>query len=216
MTVRIAIVDYGMGNIRSVHNALARYDCAVTTTFNLDELAAADAIVLPGVGAFGSAMANLRARNLVEPLITLVRDEGKPILGICLGMQLLADRSEEHGEHAGLGLIPGTVRRIHVPSSLRLPHVGWNGVSILRHDPLFVGAQDGDAYYFVHSYHFACDTANVAATADYGGPVVAAVQDDHVYGMQFHPERSQSKGLQLLGNFVALVKKRHGQEVLAC
>lgn len=201
----IVIVDYGMGNIRSVHNALVRLGCTVTTSHDAQDILAADALILPGVGAFGEAVANLAARKLVEPILHAVRDEGKPLLGICLGMQLLADASEERGAHKGLSLIPGQVRSIPVPKGLRLPHIGWNGLTIRRKEPLFVDAQDGDAFYFVHSYHFVCDAAHVAATTDYGVDVVAAVQRDRVFGVQFHPERSQSKGLALLGNFVAYV-----------
>jgi glutamine amidotransferase len=203
----IVIVDYGMGNIRSVHNALVRMGSAVSTSHLAEDLLAADALVLPGVGAFGEAVANLKARGLVEPILEAVKQRGKPLLGICLGMQLLADSSEERGTSRGLSLIPGEVRRIPVPSSLRLPHIGWNSVTLRRPDPLFSDARDGDAYYFVHSYHFACDDADIAATTDYGGDVVAAVQRGNVFGLQFHPERSQSKGLALLGNFVNHVNR---------
>lgn len=200
---KIVIVDYGMGNILSVHNALVRLGCAVTTSDRASDLDAADALILPGVGAFGEAMANLKARKLVEPLLHMVRDKGKPLLGICLGMQLLADTSEEHGHNKGLGLIPGAVRRIAVPVGLRLPHVGWNSVTVRQAGPLFKGIGDGGAFYFVHSYHFVCDAANIVAITDYGSEVVAAVREGSIYGVQFHPERSQTKGLSLLANFVA-------------
>ncbi len=201
----IVIVDYGMGNIRSVHNALTRLGCEVSTSHRTEDILAANALILPGVGAFGEAVANLTARKLVDPIINAVKVEGKPLLGICLGMQLLADTSEERGSFKGLSLIPGEVRSIPVPKGLRLPHIGWNSLKIQRNEPLFADAQDGDAFYFVHSYHFVCDAEHVAATTDYGCDVVAAVQRDRVFGVQFHPERSQSKGLALLGNFVTYV-----------
>jgi glutamine amidotransferase len=202
---RIVIVDYGMGNIRSVHNALVRLGCSVTTSDQVQELKDADALILPGVGAFGEAVSNLNTRGLVDPLIQLVREERKPLLGICLGMQLLADVSHERGTYRGLGLIPGEIQRINVPATLRLPHVGWNPVHIRRQAPLFKGIVEGSAFYFVHSYHFVCAPEQVAATTDYGGEVVAAVQKDNVFGVQFHPERSQTSGLSVLANFVSAV-----------
>ncbi len=211
----IVIVDYGMGNIRSVRNALARLGCAVTTSHHAEDILAADALILPGVGAFGEAVANLVSRNLAAPILNAVKGEGKPLLGICLGMQLLADASEERGSFKGLSLIPGEVRRIPVPKGLRLPHIGWNSLKLQRREPLFNDAQDGDAFYFVHSYHFVCDAAHVAAITDYGGDVVAAVQRGRVFGVQFHPERSQSKGLALLGNFVDFVNS-DCKEAAAC
>jgi glutamine amidotransferase len=204
---KFVIVDYGMGNIRSVHNALERMGASVSDSHLEEDLIAADALILPGVGAFGEAIANLKARGLVQPLLRAVKLEGKPLLGICLGMQLLADSSEERGLSKGLSLIPGEVRRLPVPAGLRLPHIGWNTLSIKKKDPLFVSTSEGEAVYFVHSYHFVCDDADVAATTDYGGDVVAAVQRGNVFGVQFHPERSQSKGLALLGNFVDYVNR---------
>ena len=213
---RIAIVDYGMGNIRSVHNAFERLGCTVATTSSAADIAAADALVLPGVGAFGEAVAQLDARRLVVPILRAVHDQGKPLLGVCLGMQLLADISEEHGRHRGLGLVPGEVRRLEPPDGLRVPHVGWNAISIRRAEPLFASAAEGDAFYFVHSYEFKCEDAYVAATTDYGAPVIAAVQHGEVFGVQFHPERSQSKGLALLGNFVTHVVRMTTRDALPC
>lgn len=202
---RVLIVDYGMGNIRSVRNALVRSGCDVTTSDRAEDIAACDALILPGVGAFSEAVNNIDARGLREPLLRAVRAQHKPLLGICLGMQLLAESSDEGGHSQGLALIPGHVRRIAVKDGLRLPHVGWNDVRIHRQAPLFSDMTSGDCFYFVHSYHFMADAEHIAATTDYGGDVVAAVQRDHVFGVQFHPERSQSKGLALLGNFVAHV-----------
>ncbi len=198
----IAIIDYGMGNIRSVHNALLRLGCTVVTSFRPEDMFEADALILPGVGAFGEAVANLKARELIEPIQRAVRDEGKPLLGICLGMQLLAETSEEGGVFEGLSLVRGEVRRINVSANFRIPHMGWNTLSIKKQQPLFGQLADGDAFYFVHSYQLICDSDDVAATTTYESDIVAAVQHNHVFGVQFHPERSQRKGLELLRNFV--------------
>lgn len=199
---RIDIIDYGMGNLQSVRNALERLGCEVRISNDPAALAEADALILPGVGAFGEAMYNLEQRKLIEPLRRAVLEEGKPLLGICLGMQLLADSSEERGNFQGLSLIPGQVREIPVSEGLRLPHIGWNGVSIHKRDPLFREIHEGGAFYFVHSYRFECDPAYIAGVTDYGTDITAAVQKDRIFGVQFHPERSQHKGLRLLRNFV--------------
>lgn len=199
---RIDIIDYGMGNLQSVRNALERLGCEVQISSNPETLADADALILPGVGAFGEAMNNLEQRKLVEPLRRAVLDEGKPLLGICLGMQLLADSSEERGNYRGLSLIPGQVREIPVSGGLRLPHIGWNGVSVRKCDPLFRDIHEGGAFYFVHSYRFECDPVYIAGITDYGTDITAAIQKDRIFGVQFHPERSQHKGLRLLRNFV--------------
>jgi glutamine amidotransferase len=203
----LLIVDYGMGNIRSVHNAFIRLGCAVTLSQSAADFKTADAIILPGVGAFGEAMANLNKLNLVEPLRDAALNQKKPFLGICLGMQLLAESSAERGENTGLSLIPGRVEKIPAPAGLRLPHVGWNSVRIHKPEPLFATARDGESFYFVHSYHFTCAPDYIAATTDYGTEVVAAVQRDNVYGVQFHPERSQASGLRLLANFTRVVSE---------
>lgn len=206
MKPSLVIVDFGMGNIRSVRNAFARLGCHVKLSQDARDFQTADAIILPGVGAFGEAMLNLQKLRLVEPLRKAA--ETRPFLGICLGMQLLADASQERGNHSGLGLIPGEVQLIPAPQGFRLPHVGWNSVVIHQSAPLFTGARSGDSYYFVHSYHYVCAQAYVAATTDYGMDVVAAVQKGHVFGVQFHPERSQAAGLRLLSSFVDFVESR--------
>lgn len=205
-TTRIDIIDYGMGNLQSVRNALERIGCAVNITSDPKALDEADALILPGVGAFGEAMSNLQQRKLVAPLRRAVLEESIPLLGICLGMQLLADSSEERGQFPGLSLIPGYVKQVPVEGELRLPHIGWNGVSVVRRDPLFRDIQDGGAFYFVHSYRFECAPEYVAGTTDYGTDITAAVQRDRIFGVQFHPERSQRKGLRLLRNFVDFVE----------
>ncbi len=203
---RIDIIDYGMGNLQSVRNALERIGCEVQISSDPASLADADALILPGVGAFGEAMNNLQQRKLIEPLQRAVLDDGKPLLGICLGMQLLADSSDERGNYQGLSLIPGQIREIPVSGGLRLPHVGWNGVSVRKHDPLFRDIRDGGDFYFVHSYRLECDPAYIAGVTDYGTDIVAAVQKERIFGVQFHPERSQHKGLRLLRNFVDFVE----------
>jgi glutamine amidotransferase len=201
----IVIVDYGMGNLRSVLNALEALGAQAQISSDPAALTAAERIVLPGVGAFGEAMHRLRERGLVEALTREV-GQGKPILGLCLGMQLLAERGLEHGEHAGLGWIAGEVRRLEPPDpALRVPHIGWNEVTTRPPSRLLAGIPDGSTFYFVHSYHLLPrDQTCVTGTCDYGGPLVAVVEQGHVMGTQFHPEKSQKAGLQLLRNFLAL------------
>ena len=203
--IRIDIIDYGMGNLQSVRNALERLGCEVRITSNPAALGDADALILPGVGAFGEAMNNLRQRNLVEPLRNAVLEKGKPLLGICLGMQLLADSSEERGNYLGLSLIPGQVRGIPVSEGLRLPHIGWNSVSVRKRAPLFGDIPVEGAFYFVHSYRFECAPTYIAGVTGYGTDITAVVQRERIFGVQFHPERSQRNGLRLLHNFVDFV-----------
>jgi glutamine amidotransferase len=203
----VLVVDYGMGNIRSIHNALVRLGCEVTTSDRAEDILLADAIILPGVGAFGEAMENISIRNIAPPLSEAVK-RGTPLLGICLGMQLLADTSEEYGKNKGLSLIPGEVRRIEVTADLRLPHIGWNAIKLSQPSCLFNGIEEDDSFYFVHSYHFVGDTRNIVATTNHGGEIVAAVQHANVLGVQFHPERSQNKGFILLNNFVSFAREK--------
>lgn len=199
----IGVIDYGMGNIQSVLNAFARIGTPARTVTSGSDLAGCEALVLPGVGAFSKAMSNLRAAGMVDGIRGRVAD-GVPLLGICLGLQLLADESEEHGRHEGLGIIPGRVRTIPVPAGYHLPHIGWNGVSITTQGRagLFAGVPDDSCFYFVHSYALECDSRFVAATTDHGVPIVAAVQSGSVWAAQFHPEKSQANGFRLLRNFV--------------
>lgn len=200
----IAIIDYGGGNLRSVQNGFAAAGFPTVVTDEQHELEAADGLVLPGVGAFGQAMKNLRQSGLGQLLLRRVA-AGVPLLGICLGLQLLFEKSDEKGEHAGLGLIEGAV----VPFSgvLKVPQIGWNQLSIRREHPLLEGIRQGDYFYFVHSF-YACptDPAVVLASADYGGEFAAVVQKDHLFGIQFHPEKSSRLGLQILKNFGRLVE----------
>jgi glutamine amidotransferase len=199
----IGLVDYGMGNVRSVLNALESIDAPARLVSEPDQVLASEHVVIPGVGAFGDAMAALRERGLAQA----IRDAaaaGRPILGVCLGMQLLASRSTEFGEHEGLGLISGSVELLETDASLRIPHVGWNDVTVRRPGPI-VDALDPEAtFYFVHSYEFRPEVPEaVLAVTDYGRDVTACVGFDSVFGVQFHPEKSGADGLTLLRSFVA-------------
>ena len=198
----IALIDYGAGNLRSVANALRAAGAdAVARTADPAVIAAADRIVLPGVGAFGACAAALRGVDgLVDALERRVRGDGVPFLGICVGMQLLADTGEEHGTHAGLGWVPGRVAALTpADPAARVPHMGWNAIRAPRPHPL-IGEGEG---YFLHGYHvIAGDAADVIATSDHGGPIVAAVARGNIAGVQFHPEKSQRYGIALLERFL--------------
>jgi glutamine amidotransferase len=199
----IAIVDYGVGNLRSVQKALERVGAEAVVSGDPGTLDAARGVVLPGVGAFGDGMAHLRARELVQPVLRQV-EAGKPLLGICLGMQLLFEESEEMGQHTGLGLLPGRVVRFP-EGDLKVPHIGWNQLQV-RDDPLLAGIGDGSYAYFVHSYYVApAQGQDVLATTEYGIQFAAVVGRARVWGAQFHPEKSQEVGLRLLQNFTQLV-----------
>jgi glutamine amidotransferase len=201
----IAIVDYGMGNVRSLMNAFEFVGEDAAVTRDLDALDAADRIVLPGVGAFGDAMAAIHATGLARPLTRLALEVRKPILGICLGMQLFAKLSHEHGVHEGLGWLDAEVLPLDVAAPAKVPHVGWNALAFDPDDWLFAGipAQQTD-FYFVHSFHMVCrDPADLAATTDHGGAVTAVVRRGNLVAAQFHPEKSQDNGLQLLQNWLA-------------
>ncbi|HLI59818.1 MAG TPA: imidazole glycerol phosphate synthase subunit HisH [Solirubrobacteraceae bacterium] len=202
---RIAIVDHGMGNRRSVHKALEHVGARVEVTDDPGALAAADGLVLPGVGAFGAAMSALQDRGLIAP-IRAAAAEGRPLLGICLGLQLLFERSTELGDTAGLGLLGGAVTRIDA-GGLRIPHIGWNEVRPVRAAPLTAGLPErGAAFYHVHSYAVRpSDPADVVATTTYGETFATIVARGAVMGTQFHPEKSSAHGLRLLAAFCALV-----------
>jgi glutamine amidotransferase len=198
----LALIDYGAGNLRSVANALRAAGAGdVAVTADPDVAARADRIVLPGVGAFKHCIDSLGAIDgMIDALTVRVRNEGAPFLGICVGMQLLADAGEEHGRHAGLGWIGGTVRAFTPAPGLRVPHMGWNDVAPRGDHPVLVG---GEAYY-LHGYHFADVAADdVLATSHHGSDFVAAVGRGNVLGVQFHPEKSQRYGLALLERFLA-------------
>ena len=201
----IAILDYGMGNVRSVSNALAYLGLESVVTSDPAEVRAADRLILPGVGAFGDAMRHLHESGLVELLQEQVIENSKPILGICLGMQLLAGVSHEHGLHNGLGWLDAEVVRFSGTAGLKVPHMGWNMVHLHREHPLFAGLSvEHRDFYFVHSFHVVCrDDADVVGTTIYGTEITVAVARGNVAGVQFHPEKSQDNGLQLLTNFAA-------------
>lgn len=206
MKKNIAIIDYGVGNTHSVKEAISSLDCNVIISNDPETLSKADALILPGVGAYEAAMDNLKKRDLITPLNEMVLGENKPLLGICLGMQLLADYSEENGYHEGLGWIKGKVVRIKDEPTTRVPHVGWNDVEVVNKAPLFVRIAGEANFYFDHSYHFACeDESHVAARVNYGRSLVAAVKRENVHGVQFHPEKSQITGLRLLKGFINAV-----------
>jgi imidazole glycerol-phosphate synthase subunit HisH len=200
----IAIVDYRMGNLRSVEKGLAAAGVTgVVVTDDARVLARARGIVLPGVGAFRDAAANLASSGMREVLLERAA-AGVPLLGICLGMQLLASVGLEDGEWEGLGLVPGVCRRIE--ADVKVPHMGWNTVEYPRESALFAGIPSGSAFYFVHSYHVVPDDPEaIIGTTTYGIPMAAAVRSGNVYGVQFHPEKSSTRGLALLRDFAAIV-----------
>ena len=202
----IAIVDYGVGNLFSLKSSFAAIGADAVVTSDADVLRRADRILLPGVGAFGDAADKLRATGLDAAVIEQA-EAGKPLMGICLGMQLLFDKGFEYGEHAGLGLIPGAVRPIAdvIPAGLKIPHIGWNALHFPgEKSPLFRYIREGDCVYFVHSFYAADCDESVIATAEYGAPLTAAVQRGNVCGCQFHPEKSGPVGLNILRAFCEL------------
>ena len=199
----IAIVDYGVGNLFSLSRSLAYVGADVCVTGDREKIKRADKILLPGVGAFGDAIKKLRAACLDEVLVSEAK-KGKPMLGICLGMQLLFDKSFEYGEHTGLGLIKGEIRPIadKIEKNLKVPHIGWNSLEFTeKKSELFKYIHDGDFVYFVHSYYAADCEESVIANAEYGAKLTAAVQNGNVYGCQFHPEKSGKTGLAILRAF---------------
>lgn len=207
---RIAVVDYGAGNLRSVGKALERAGLAVEVTGEPSALAHADALALPGVGAFADAMASLRARALVEPIVQWLAS-GRPYLGLCLGLQLLFEESDEHGRTQGFGAFRGRVPRFpdRTPSGerLRVPHIGWNRVRWSGDHPMLRSLDASDCYYFVHSYYAApSDPSLVVGRADYPEPFAAAVAREGIFAVQFHPEKSQTAGARVLASFADWVR----------
>lgn len=201
----VAIVDYGVGNLFSLECSLNAIGAEVTITADPEVLKAADQIILPGVGAFEDAAKKLRATGL-DAVLKELAAAGKPLMGICLGMQMLFEKSFEYGEHQGLGLIPGQVVPMEgvIPGDLKIPHIGWNALKFTKESPLFSQIQDGDCVYFVHSYYAANCDADVIATAEYGADLTAAVAKGNVFGCQFHPEKSGTVGLAILKAFTQL------------
>lgn len=202
----IAVVDYGMGNLRSVEKALEHVGLSVVVTSSAAEIAAAPAVILPGVGAFGDAMREMRERGVVDVVTDRAREAvggGRPFLGICLGMQVLVPRGDEAPGVAGLGVIGGSCPRLKGGPGLKIPHMGWNALRLDQPgNPLFEGIDEGAHVYFVHSFHVVPDDrAVVAASTDHGGVVTAALGRGNLYATQFHPEKSQAVGLRMLANF---------------
>jgi len=201
----VAIIDYGVGNLFSLASSFAAIGEEAIITKDGETLKKADRILLPGVGAFEDAAKKLKNSGLMDTLLEEAKS-GKPLLGICLGMQLLFEKSYEYGEHFGLGLVSGEIRSIEetVPRGLKIPHIGWNALSFTKKCPIFKYLKDGDYVYFVHSYHGVnCEEATVATT-DYGAVLTAAVQNKNVFGCQFHPEKSGEVGLKILKAFCEL------------
>ena len=201
----VAIVDYGVGNLFSLECSLNAIGAEVVVTADPEILKSADQIILPGVGAFEDAAKKLRSTGLDVVLKDLAA-AGKPLLGICLGMQMLFDKSYEYGEHQGLGLIPGEVVPMEgvIPAELKIPHIGWNALKFTKESPLFSQIKDGDCVYFVHSYYATGCDENLIATAEYGAELTAAVSNRNVFGCQFHPEKSGTVGLNILKAFTQL------------
>lgn len=198
----IAIADYGIGNLGSVTKAFRHAGAEVTLTGDPAALRSADALVLPGDGAFAATMEEVTRRGLV-PVIREAVETGKPLLGICIGMQLFFDESEEHGRHSGLGVLPGRVRRFD--DGMPVPHMGWNRLRRRQAHPLLDGIEDGAHVYFVHSYYCDAPEAVTIATSDYGRDFPAVVGQGSVLGVQFHPEKSQTVGLRMVANFVRML-----------
>lgn len=200
----VGVIDYGMGNLFSVRHALEMVGAVVRVCRNAGELDDMERIVLPGVGAFRDCIANLEMKGFVEALKRSVFEKGRPLFGICLGMQVLARKSFEGGEYKGLGWFEADVVRLAPGEpSLHVPQIGWNDVEYRSHSPLFDGVPSTPDFYFVHSYYMKCDEQNdVDAVCDYGGPVTAAVLKNNVFATQFHPEKSQDYGLKILENFL--------------
>ncbi len=203
--MKVAIIDYGMGNLGSVRRAIAEIGGNPILVEKPKQLASAERMILPGVGSFGDGISDLRRLGWADEIHRQVNELGKPLLGICLGMQLLADRGLEGGEFQGLSLIPGEVVRLDTAGcGLRIPHVGWNSITLTGSPSrLFDGIPNDTDFYFVHSYAFrAVNQADILAYTEYGIPVAAAISHRHVFGTQFHPEKSSRAGLRLLQNFI--------------
>ncbi len=202
--MRIAIINYNMGNIRSVENALKKLSVQVVVTSDAGRIRQADAVILPGVGAFSDGMKNISELGLAEAIRQAAA--AKPFMGICLGLQLMFDYSLEDGRTEGLKIFGGSVESI--PPGVKVPHMGWNGISILKQSPLLAGIEQGAYFYFVHSYHVRCrDHSMVSSTTVHGVQIVSSIEKDCIFGCQFHPEKSSASGLKLLRNFCNLAEK---------
>ena len=202
----LAIIDYGMANLRSVQKGFEQVGTRAEIVNSAEQIERADKIVLPGVGAFQDAVATLRSSGLADPIIAHIK-KGKPFLGICLGLQMLFDVGYEDGEHKGLGVLAGSCVRFDVDTAynLKVPHMGWNSLDVKKPSPILRDLPAGCGVYFVHSYHVVpTDTGIIATTTDYGRPFVSSIWRDNIVATQFHPEKSQKVGLQILSNFAAM------------
>lgn len=200
----IVVVDYGMGNLRSVQKGFENVGSTAVISRDPAEIQKADRLVLPGVGAFPECMRNLGRFDLIDPILEFVRS-GRPFLGICLGLQLLFDESEEFGTHAGFKVVPGKVKAFDKKMGLKIPHMGWNQVTFRKEAPIFRDIPDGSYFYFVHSYYVLPEFPDdIAAVSEYGITFTCAVAKDNIFAVQFHPEKSQEIGLKVLQNFSGL------------
>jgi glutamine amidotransferase len=205
MTPKIVIIDYGMGNLRNVQKAFEKIGFEAKLTRSQREIGSASAIVLPGVGAFKDCMENLEKYGLIEPLLGSI-ESGKPYLGICLGLQILFSESEEFGSHKGLDLIRGKVVKFKPDPEHKVPHMGWNTIEKEKEAPMLRGLENGDFFYFVHSYYVIPEEAEWISTfTTYGKPFVSSIWKENLFATQFHPEKSQQKGLRILENFVKML-----------
>ena len=199
----IAIIDYKMGNIKSVENSFKKAGARIEVTSDPEKIKNASAVVLPGVGAYRDAFHNLEEMGLIEPINEIIRK--KPFLGICIGMQLLFEYSTEGGKNKGLGIFKGFVGRI--PPGVKIPHIGWNQIEIKKESKLLKNIRQGENFYFVHSYHVIPEDKSIISTiTDYGTSIVASIEQDNIFGFQFHPEKSSTCGQQLIRNFIDLVE----------
>lgn len=205
----ITIIDYGAGNLKSVTNAFKAISYTPLITQDPDNVKKATAVILPGVGAFGDGISRLKELELLEAVQDAVIRHGIPYLGICLGLQFIADFSREMGEHRGLGWIKGAVEKINPSGNgFRIPHIGWNNIEIIWEDPLFTGLAEEPVFYFVHSYHFNIDEADkeyITSKVYHGMSITASLQKDNIFAVQFHPEKSQQNGMTVLKNFVKML-----------
>jgi glutamine amidotransferase len=202
MSRDICILDYGMGNLQSVANAVGRLGYNPIVTFRRADIEKSGSLIIPGVGAFGEAMKRLNNLRLIELLNDRVLKDGIPVFGICLGMQMFAEQSTEGGLHEGLGWVKGKVERIPEAPNVRIPHVGWNDLERDSESIMFKNIDETATFYFDHSFALTCDDSIVAATATYGSKIVSAIQHENIMATQFHPEKSQNNGLRLLRNFL--------------